>query len=64
MKVIDLICGNVRKELRRRFKHVSSKRASDPDDVKAGREHVQAFIHFVVFAHHLNESLGEEEHVE
>jgi hypothetical protein len=63
-KVIDLIAGNVRKELMRRFKHVRSKRDFDPDDVKAGREYVQAFIHFVVFAHHLNESLGEEEHAE
>jgi hypothetical protein len=30
-----------------------AKKKYDPDNIKAGREYVQAFINFVVYSHHL-----------
>jgi hypothetical protein len=53
-EVIRFICDAVEEDLLRRFRRVMEAKRYDPGDVPAGREYVQAFIGFVVHAHHLH----------
>lgn len=68
-KVVDFIENAVEDDLKRRFQKVMDTKNYSVDDVKAGREHIEAFINFVVFAHHLYTTVsshtpvhGEESH--
>jgi hypothetical protein len=56
-EVIGFIRTAVDDDLRRRFEGVMRTRAYDPNDVAAGRAYVQAFLGFVVYAHHLSMSM-------
>ena len=56
-EVIRLILDAVDDDLRRRFERVTATREYVPDDVAAGRAFVQAFLDFVVYAHHLHLSV-------
>lgn len=61
--VIGLILDAIDDDLRHRFERVTATKEYDPDDVAAGRAFVQAFIDFVVYAHHLYVSMtGDEGH--
>jgi len=57
-EVIRFISDAVEEELLRRFRRVMEAKRYDPDDVAAGREYVQAFIGFVVYAHHLHAGIA------
>ena len=62
---IGFVLHTVEEELQKRFKHVISKKNYNENDVKAGREFVQAFIGFVVYSHHLYTNVkANEEHKE
>ena len=50
---IGFILHTIEEDLQQRFKRVMSWKNYDVDDVKAGREFVQAYIEFVVYSHHL-----------
>jgi hypothetical protein len=50
---IGFVLHIVEEDLQQRFKHVLSWKNYDVNDVKAGREFVQAYIRFVVYSHHL-----------
>ena len=52
-EVIGFVLDTVREDLQHRFHAVIEKKQYDPGDVAAGRAYVQAFINFVVYAHHL-----------
>jgi len=52
-RVLEFVLDTVREDLQHRFHEVRAKKNYDPDDVAAGRAYVQAFIGFVVYAHHL-----------
>lgn len=52
-EVIGFVLDTAREDLQHRFHAVIEKKNYDPDDVAAGRAYVQAFIDFVVYAHHL-----------
>jgi hypothetical protein len=58
-EVIGFVGTAVEDDLRRRFEAVMRAREYDPDDVAAGRAFVQAFLGFVVYAHHLYQSVAE-----
>jgi hypothetical protein len=55
--VIGFLVDAVGDDLRHRFGWMRATRAYDPDDVVAGRGYVQAFLDFVVYAHHLHASV-------
>jgi hypothetical protein len=57
-EVIRFICDTVEEDLLRRFRRVMEAKRYDPDDVPAGREYVQAYIGFVVHAHHLHAGIA------
>jgi hypothetical protein len=57
-EVIRFICDAVEEDLLRRFRRAMEAKRYDPDDVAAGREYVQAFIGFVVYAHHLHAGIA------
>jgi hypothetical protein len=62
-EVIRFIADALEEDLLRRFRRVMEAKRYDPDDVPAGREYVQAYIGFVVHAHHLHEGIaGSEVH--
>ena len=50
---IGFVLHIVEEDLQQRFKHALSWKNYDVNDVKAGREFVQAYIRFVVYSHHL-----------
>jgi hypothetical protein len=50
---IGFVLHTVEDDLQQRFNHVMAWKNYDVNDVKAGREFVQAYIGFVVYAHHL-----------
>jgi hypothetical protein len=50
---IGFVLRTVEEDLQRRFERVMSWKNYDVNDVKAGREFVQAYIRFVVYSHHL-----------
>ena len=52
-EAIGFVLHTVEEELQKRFKHVISKKNYNENDVKAGREFIQAFIEYVVYSHHL-----------
>jgi hypothetical protein len=52
-EAIGFVLKTVEEDLTHRFRHVMAKKKYDPDNIKAGREYVQAFINFVVYSHHL-----------
>ncbi len=54
-ETIDFILGTVEDELNHRFRTVIERKQYDPNDVKAGREYIAAFIGWVVYSHHLFE---------
>lgn len=51
--VVGFVLDALGDDLRRRFERVMETREYDPDDVNAGRAFVQAYLDFVVYAHHL-----------
>ncbi|HIH02353.1 MAG TPA: hypothetical protein HA263_00365 [Methanoregulaceae archaeon] len=52
-ETINFILETVEDDLARRFRHVMEKKTYDVDDVAAGREFIEAFIGWVVYAHNL-----------
>lgn len=54
---IDMIEDTFEDTLKKRFEHILHTRNYDPNDVAAGRKYIQAYINFVVFAHHLYEGV-------
>lgn len=56
-EVIGFVLDAAREDLQHRFHAVIEKKHYDPDDVAAGRAYVQAFINFVVYTHHLYQSV-------
>jgi len=52
-EVISFILHVVEEDLQQRFKTVMERARYDVNDVAAGRAYVQAYIGFVVYAHHL-----------
>lgn len=52
-EVISFMLHVVEEDLQQRFKTVMEKARYDVNNVAAGRAYVQAFIGFVVYAHHL-----------
>ena len=56
-EAIDFILKTVENTLTHRFHHVMKKKGYDVDDVAAGREYIEAFIGWVVYSHHLYESI-------
>jgi hypothetical protein len=52
-EVVGFVLAATDGELRRRFERVEETKEYDPGDVAAGRAFVQAYLDFVVFAHHL-----------
>ncbi|MDD1678839.1 MAG: DUF6448 family protein [Methanomicrobiales archaeon] len=50
---IQFILHTVEEDLQNRFKHVMNTKKYDVNDVRAGRAFIQAYINFVVYAHHL-----------
>ena len=52
-EAIGFVLDVIKEDLQHRFHHVMEKKKYDPNDVAAGRAYVQAFIGFVVYAHHL-----------
>ena len=64
-ETIGFILRTVEDDLTHRFHHVMETKAYDVNDVAAGREFIEAFIGWVVYAHHLYESVtGAAEHGE
>jgi len=56
-ETIGFILTTVEDDLTRRFHHVMEKRTFDVNDVAAGREFIEAFIGWVVYSHHLYQSV-------
>ena len=56
--IIELMENTVENILRERFQRVLQTKSYDTDDVSAGRKYIEAYIEFVVFAHHLYEGLS------
>jgi hypothetical protein len=54
---IRFILDAVEKDLQNRFRHVMHTKTYDINDVTAGRAYIQAYINFVVYAHHLYTSV-------
>jgi hypothetical protein len=52
-EVINFILHVVEEDLHQRFNLVMERARYDVDDVAAGRAFVQAYLGFVVYAHHL-----------
>lgn len=52
----QLLAGEVRAQLHGRFQDVMAKRNFRPDDVKAGREYVEAYVAYMHFAERLYEA--------
>jgi hypothetical protein len=50
---ISYVPHTIEADLHQRFKHVVSLKNYDVNEVKAGREFVQACINFFVYSHHL-----------
>jgi hypothetical protein len=59
-EVIRFILHAVERDLRNRFDHVIHTKYYSVDDVAAGRAHIQAYINFVVYAHHLYMNVASE----
>ena len=51
--VIQFILHTIEEDLRHRFAQVIQTKKYNPNNVKAGRAFIQAYINFVVYAHHL-----------
>lgn len=56
-ETIGFILKTVEDDLTRRFGHVMGKKKYDVNDVAAGREYIEAFIGWVVYSHHLYQSV-------
>lgn len=56
-ETIDFILGTIESDLTHRFQRVMEKKRYDVNDVGAGREYVHAFIEWVVYSHHLYQSV-------
>ena len=67
-EAIEFILKTVENDLIHRFHHVMEKKQYDVNDVAAGREYIEAFIGWVVYSHHLYQSVtnssGHEKHHE
>jgi hypothetical protein len=59
-EVIHFILHAVERDFRNRFDHVIHTKNYTVDDVAAGRAHIQAYINFVVYAHHLYMNVASE----
>jgi hypothetical protein len=57
-ETIGFILRTVEDDLARRFHRVMETKTYDVDDVAAGREFIEAFIGWVVYAHHLYVSVA------
>jgi len=53
--VIRFLLDTVQEDLEERFHRVMETKEYSPDDIRAGREYIHAFIGFVVYSHHLYE---------
>jgi len=53
--MIRFLLDTVQEDLEHRFHRVKETKEYDPDDIRAGREYIQAYIGFVVHSHHLYE---------
>lgn len=56
-ETIGFILKTVEDDLTHRFHHVMEKKTYDVNDVAAGREFIEAFIGWVVYSHHLYQSV-------
>ena len=56
-EVIGFVLRTVEEDLEHRFRDIMAKKQYGVDDVEAGRAYVQAFLNFVVYAHHLYTSV-------
>ena len=56
-ETIGFILKTVEDDLTHRFHHVMEKKKYDVNDVAAGREFIEAFIGWVVYSHHLYQSV-------
>lgn len=54
-EVIRFLTDTVQEDLEERFHRVKETKDYPPDDIRAGREYIHAYIGFVVHAHHLYE---------
>lgn len=54
-ELVHFILETVQEDLEHRFRRVKETKDHLPDDIRAGREYIHAFIGFVVYAHHLYE---------
>ncbi|MGZ4928603.1 MAG: DUF6448 family protein [Halobacteriota archaeon] len=52
-EAIDFVLRTIEEDLQQRFKRAISTKTYGVNDVKAGREFVEAYINFVVYSHHL-----------
>jgi hypothetical protein len=59
---IGFVVRTIEDNLQRRFERVLSWKNYDVNDVKAGREFVQAYIGFVVYSHHLYHYVTQGQH--
>ena len=57
-KLDDLLSRAVRKGLHERYDKVMTLRKYDPDDLRAGREYVAAYVDFIHYVERLYESAG------
>jgi hypothetical protein len=56
-ETMGFILRTIEDDLTHRFQHMMEKKTYDVNDVAAGREYVAAFIGWVVYSHHLWESV-------
>ncbi len=57
-ETIDFLLATIKADLDHRFHHVMAKKNYDVNDVAAGREFIEAFIGWVVYSHHLYQSVA------
>ncbi len=61
---VDIIKRAVEVELNERFEKVLHTKNYEVNDVDAGRKFIEAYIGFVIYAHHLFESLSASHHLD
>lgn len=57
-KLATLLSDAIRKGLHERFAHAAARKRFDPDDVKAGRSYVEAYVSYIHYVEHLWQAAG------
>jgi hypothetical protein len=60
--LVHLLTRSVDDRLREQYKHVTDLKQFNPNDVEAGREYVQAYVHFIHYVERLYEAGTTEAH--